>query len=110
MIVPLHFLLLFHRINCPVSHSFAAFFLFFFQGLKLFFNAFSGTIPSELGLLANTLRAWGVSNNALTGTIPTELGLLTLTGGFHVNHNKLTGPLPSGKSIGSRRFSNILVW
>ena len=64
------------------------------ERLTLYDNQLSGSIPSELGNLAN-LQALGLHDNQLSGSIPSELGnfdnlgLLTLWG------NQLSGPIPS---------------
>ena len=53
----------------------------------------TGTIPSELGSLANlvVLSLWG---NQLTGEIPTELGSLANLQGLDLWGNQLTGAIP----------------
>ena len=68
-------------------------------GLRLAYNELSGSIPAELGNLANL--AWlDLNGNVLTGPIPSELGNLAnlmalYIGGLDVGGNELTGPIPS---------------
>ena len=45
--------------------------------LRLDENALTGTLPSELGLIGQSLLILDVSNNyGITGTLPTEIGML----------------------------------
>ena len=60
-------------------------------------NKLSGTIPSEIGLLSNTLSNRCFSGNMFTGTLPSELGMLTLAKGFPLHENLFTGTIPTGK-------------
>ena len=53
-----------------------------------------GTIPPELGSLAN-LRELNLSRNELTGSIPPELGTLTNLNSLLLDDNGLSGPIPS---------------
>ena len=64
------------------------------QGLDLAANSLSGTIPSELGLLAN-LQVLDLAANSLSGTIPSELGLLANLRWVNLRRNSLTGLIPS---------------
>ena len=61
--------------------------------LNLNNNQLTGPIPPELGALAN-LRHVNLNNNQLTGPIPPELGNLTNLGGLFLSNNQLTGPIP----------------
>ena len=86
-------------------------------GLNLSFQQMAGTIPSELGSLANlttldlccnelsgpippelgnltSLEQMYLFQNDLAGTIPPELGRLTGLKELRLNHNGLTGPIP----------------
>ncbi|GJN38259.1 hypothetical protein PR202_gb27286 [Eleusine coracana subsp. coracana] len=60
--------------------------------LNLADNAFTGSIPPELGDLP-VLNYLDLSGNRLTGWVPTELENLKLNQ-FNVSNNQLTGPLP----------------
>ena len=62
--------------------------------LDLYRNQLTGTIPAELGGLANLERLW-FWQNQLTGTIPTELGNLANLRWLNLQHNQLTGTLPA---------------
>ncbi len=57
-------------------------------------NRLSGSIPSELGSLANLTQLW-LSVNDLTGPIPSELGNLENLEWLEIKINKLTGSVPS---------------
>ncbi|KAL3795124.1 hypothetical protein HJC23_007352 [Cyclotella cryptica] len=57
-------------------------------------NQFSGTLPSEIGMLT-TLKHCDVHSNGFSGTLPTEIGKLTLSTFLNVGHNSLWGTLPS---------------
>ena len=60
-------------------------------------NKLSGTIPTEIGLLSDTLSNRCFSGNTFTGTIPSELGMLTLAEGFPFHENSFTGTIPTGR-------------
>ncbi len=62
-------------------------------GLGLDFNGLSGSIPPELGRLAN-LQALHLDYNELTGSIPPELGCLANLQALHLGYNELTGSIP----------------
>jgi Leucine-rich repeat (LRR) protein len=47
------------------------------EELALSLNAISSSIPTEIGLLSNSLVAIDFSNNAITGTLPDELKALS---------------------------------
>ena len=61
--------------------------------LYLSSNQLTGTIPRELGNLAN-LDGLYLSSNQLTGTIPRELGNLANLDGLYLSSNQLTGTIP----------------
>ena len=63
--------------------------------LDLAINQLTGSIPSELGSLANLvqLQLW---ENQLTGTIPSQLGSLATLEVLALDDNQLTGAIPSG--------------
>ena len=63
--------------------------------LSLASQGLTGTIPPELGSLAN-LELLNLSENQLTGTIPPELGSLANLGSLWLNDNELTGCIPAG--------------
>ncbi len=62
--------------------------------LWLYSNELTGAIPAELGNLANLQELW-LSSNELTGTIPTELGNLAELQILRLSINQLTGAIPS---------------
>ena len=57
-------------------------------------NQLSGTIPTQLGSLANLKELW-LSENQLTGEIPPELGSLTNLMVLDLDDNDLTGTMPT---------------
>jgi Leucine-rich repeat (LRR) protein len=58
-------------------------------------NNLSGTIPAELGNLAN-LRLLQLPQNQLNGAIPAQLGGLANLQHLLLNHNQLSGAIPAG--------------
>ena len=64
------------------------------RGLDLSDNQLTGTIPAELGNLAN-LEELSLYDNQLTGTIPAELGNLANLQGLFLRRNQLTGGIPA---------------
>lgn len=61
----------------------------------LFDNKLAGTIPSEVGLMAN-LELFGVGGNSLNGTLPTEIGVLSNLQVLGICcGNSLTGSVPT---------------
>ena len=66
-------------------------------GLHLWNNQLSGTMPSELGSLAN-LRTLALQDNKLTGSIPPELGNLANLEELSLWGNQLTGLIPASLS------------
>ena len=61
--------------------------------LNLQFNSLTASIPGQLGDLAR-LEALGLSGNALTGTIPPSLGELSSLQTLSLSLNSLTGSIP----------------
>ncbi len=64
------------------------------NGLFLWENQLSGTIPTELGSLTNLTHLW-LDGNQLSGGIPSALGSLTNLGNLRLDGNQLTGEIPS---------------
>lgn len=62
--------------------------------LKLSNNQLSGNIPSQLGNLIN-LKDLYLNSNQLSGTIPSELGNLNNLFGMYLSYNQLSGSIPS---------------
>ena len=56
-------------------------------------NDLSGTIPPEIGELANLKRLYLDENN-LSGPVPPEIGELANLERLRLNENELTGPIP----------------
>jgi hypothetical protein len=54
----------------------------------------TGSLPSELGLLAS-LESFSVQRNSLTGSLPPEIGALTALDQLDLSENKFLGSLPS---------------
>ena len=65
------------------------------QDLHLSDNELSGTIPSSLQYLSNSLRVLDVSNNQLNKKLPAELGTLSNLVIFDIHSNKFTGTIPT---------------
>ena len=71
---------------------------------KLSNNQFTGSIPPEIGSLAN-LQQLSLGRNQLTGSIPPELGNLTNLSSLVLSDNPLSGSLPlSLTNLTSLRF------
>ena len=64
------------------------------QSLSLGKNRLKGGIPKELGSLAN-LQSLSLSENRLTGEIPLELGSLDNLQALYLWKNRLTGEIPT---------------
>ncbi|KAJ1272794.1 hypothetical protein BS78_06G228800 [Paspalum vaginatum] len=64
------------------------------QYLSLGINAFSGSVPKELGNLIN-LISLSFSSNYLNGFLPSELGNLDKLEQLYIDSAGLSGPLPS---------------
>jgi hypothetical protein len=75
-----------HGITCGTGHD--------VEDLSLFFNEMSGSIPAELGNLAN-LQTLNLFSNGLSGPIPTELRNLANLEYLRLSDNGLSGPIPA---------------
>ncbi len=64
------------------------------EGLWLYDNQLIGSIPTELGGLAN-LETLNLRTNQLNGPIPAQLGQLTNLEGLWLYDNQLSGPIPT---------------
>eukprot|EP00586_Coscinodiscus_wailesii_P001594 CAMPEP_0172484624 /NCGR_PEP_ID=MMETSP1066-20121228/12162_1 /TAXON_ID=671091 /ORGANISM="Coscinodiscus wailesii, Strain CCMP2513" /LENGTH=424 /DNA_ID=CAMNT_0013249271 /DNA_START=105 /DNA_END=1379 /DNA_ORIENTATION=- len=69
--------------------------------LLLYNNEFTGTIPTELGLL-NYLESFALSYNSLKGGIPSEIGNLKNLSLLHLQGNMLTG--------NTEWMTNCMIW
>mmetsp|Transcript_2694 Transcript_2694/g.6042 ORF Transcript_2694/g.6042 Transcript_2694/m.6042 type:complete len:185 (+) Transcript_2694:2175-2729(+) len=58
------------------------------------FNQFSGSIPTEIGLLTE-MTSLHVDTNSFTGTVPTEVGMLTKVARFDWKNCQFNGTLPT---------------
>jgi len=67
-------------------------------------NQFSGSIPSQLGMLT-IWREMYLDQNQLTGALPTEMGLLTNLIALSVADNQLSGSIPSQLEVLIPRLS-----
>ena len=77
-------------------------------GLRVSSEGIVGTIPSELGSLAN-LQSLSLGENRLTGGIPTELGSLANLQSLSLSESLLTGEIP--KELGSLANLQVLyLW
>ena len=61
--------------------------------LDLSYNELTGSIPLEIGNLANLERLY-LNNNQLSGEIPPEIGDLTNLERLYLNYNQLIGSIP----------------
>ncbi len=70
-------------------------------------NNLNGTIPPQLGNLAN-LQQLGLHTNQLSGAIPPELGNLANLQGLYLAHNQLSGMIPSQLgNLASLQYLNL---
>ena len=74
--------------------------------LDLADNQLTGSIPDELGSLAN-LEVLNLNDNQLTGEIPTSLGSLANLQELHITRNQFTGTIPA--ELGSLTNLTILA-
>ena len=72
--------------------------------LSLSINQLSGTIPSELGNLADLTELW-LFGNGFSGSLPPELGNLSNLTNLTLGLNQLSGTIPS--ELG--RLSNLTI-
>lgn len=57
--------------------------------LDLSHNHFTGTLPSDIGLLFTSLKLFDASHNGFTGTIPRSFGYIETLDYFDMSNNKL---------------------
>jgi len=69
-----------------------------FANLALVNNRVVGTLPPELGLLANSLEVVDVSSNQMLGSVPPEMGALTQLQQLRLTENLMDGTLPGSLS------------
>jgi hypothetical protein len=62
-------------------------------GLSLRDNNLNGAIPTQVGTMTAMLKL-RLDNNHITGTIPSELGLLKDLRELHLDNNNLVGQIP----------------
>ena len=63
---------------------------------------FTGTIPTEFGLLTR-LTSMGLNSNSLNGTLPTQIGnMVAMSSYFYLKSNSLSGSIPT--EIGAAAF------
>jgi Leucine-rich repeat (LRR) protein len=62
-------------------------------------SGWSGALPSELGLLVDSMRQMYFYNNAFTGQVPAEWGSLTNLQELQFQENDLTGQIPNSVCI-----------
>ncbi|CAB9498131.1 LRR receptor-like serine threonine-protein kinase [Seminavis robusta] len=67
-------------------------------------NGLSNSIPSEIGLLSDSLQFLNIHSNHLSGSLPSELGQLSKLAVLWADSNPLTGPIAT--EIG--RLSNLV--
>lgn len=77
-----------YGVTCKAGHV---------SGLSLYNNNLSGSLPPELGDLAN-LESLDLSYNAIQGAIPAQLGNLASLQYLYLGHNQLTGT-PEGWAV-----------
>jgi hypothetical protein len=59
-------------------------------------QSYSGTIPTEIGLMTNLEYGLYLNKNSLVGTLPTQIGLLSdMLSDLVLSDNSLTGEIPS---------------
>jgi len=69
--------------------------------------AFDGTIPTEIGLLSNTLHALDFSNSSRHGVIPPQIGNLSVLTELHVGGTALSGTVPSELGLLGDRLRHL---
>jgi len=57
-------------------------------------NSFTGTVPTEVGMLTKVAR-FDWKNCQFNGTLPTELGLLTSLTNIELGGNEISGTIPT---------------
>lgn len=66
-----------------------------YPSLDIGASALNGAVPTQLGLLHDTLESLDLSENTVSGTVPSQLGRLTRLHTLRMNANLLSGSLPS---------------
>ena len=57
---------------------------------------YTGTIPTQFGLLTGMSSGFNLRSNSLSNAIPTELGGMTgMTNGFNLHSNSLSKEIPT---------------
>lgn len=76
------------------------------EELDLSRNAFTGTIPSEIGRVSH-LRELSLEFNELEGQLPSEIGQLTLLSTLSIQNNNFSGTIPT--SVCSLQNSGVVI-
>lgn len=67
----------------------------YYRNLCLRDLGFYGTIPTEIGLLSDSLSFLDFRGNQLQGTLPTELGNASILKRIQVTNNNISGTIPT---------------
>ena len=63
------------------------------QTLVLAYNTVTGTLPSEIGRLGDSLVVIDFETNAITGTLPSEYGAMTSLEEIWMSYNSIGGTI-----------------